>query len=204
MGGAPRLLRSAFAVLLLTVTLVPAAHAQLYRWTDEKGETHFGQGQESVPERYRGGARAVGSVDSPPAPSGPAAAMVTDGVTRIRFTPGHRIMVTAKINGRRPVQLILDTGADATAISPAALIGLGVSYRDAPRVQLRGVTGSASTYLVSLESIQVGGARVGPLRVLSHDVQLAAGGSPPRAGLPEPLPRHHRQRPPASSTLAPK
>ena len=34
-------------------------------------------------------------------------------------------MVTANINGRRPCQLILDTGADATAISPAALIGLG-------------------------------------------------------------------------------
>jgi hypothetical protein len=173
--GARRLLRSAFAALVLTLTLAPAAHAQLYRWTDEKGETHFGQGIESVPERYRSRAGAVGSVDPPPVPSGPAAGTVTDGVTRIRFAPGFPIMVTAKINGRAPVQLVLDTGATRTTISPAALIGLGLTYRDAPKVQIRGVTGSASAYLVSLESVEVGGARVGPLRVFSHDAQLGRG-----------------------------
>lgn len=175
MGGARRLPRSAFAVLVLTLALAPAAHAQLYRWTDEKGETHFGQGVESVPERYRSRATAVGQVDPPPAPSGPAAATVADGVTRIKFIPGRPIMVTAKLNGRAPVQLILDTGATRTTISPAALIGLGVTYRDAPKVQIRGVTGSASAYLVSLESVEVGGARVGPLRVFSHDSQLGRG-----------------------------
>lgn len=175
MGGANRLLRSTLAALILTLALAPAAHAQLYRWTDEKGETHFGQGVESVPERYRSRARAVGSVDPPPAPAGPTAATVTGGVTRISFAPGRPIMVTAKINGRAPVWLLLDTGASRTTISPAALIGLGVTYRDAPKVEIRGVTGSASTYLVSLESLEVGGARVGPLRVLSHDVQMGGG-----------------------------
>jgi predicted aspartyl protease len=174
-GGAYRPLCSALAALLLTLTLALAAHAQLYRWTDDKGETHFGQGMESVPERYRSRARAVGSVDPPPAPSGPAAATVTEGVTRIRFAPGHPIMVTAKINGRAPVRLVLDTGATRTTISPAALIGLGVTYRDAPKVEIRGVTGTASAYLVGLESLEVGGARVGPLRVLSHDPQIGRG-----------------------------
>jgi hypothetical protein len=173
--GVRRLRRSVFAVLVLTLTLASAAPAQLYRWTDEKGETHFGQGMESVPERYRRRAGAVGRVDPPPAPSGPAAATVMDGVTRIRFAPGFPIMVTAKINGRAPVQLVLDTGATRTTISAAALIGLGVTYRDAPKVQIRGVTGSAPAYLVSLESVEVGGARVGPLRVFSHDAQLGRG-----------------------------
>lgn len=175
MGGARRLPRSAFAVLALTLVLASAAHAQLYRWTDEKGETHFGQGVESVPERYRIRARALGSVDPPPAPSGPAAATVTDGVTRIAFAPGSLIMVIAWINGRAPVQLILDTGATRTTISPAALIGLGVTYRDAPKVEIHGVTGTASAYLVGLESLEVGGARVGPLPVLSHDPQMGGG-----------------------------
>ena len=44
------------------------------------------------------------------------------------------------------------------------------------RLQVRSYDDLGATpafkYLVSLESIQVGGARVGPLRVLSHDVQL--------------------------------
>jgi predicted aspartyl protease len=175
MGGARRLPRSAFAVLALTLVLASAAHAQLYRWTDEKGETYFGQGVESVPERYRNRARAVGTVDPPPAPSGPAAATVTDGVTRIAFTPGRSIMVIARINGRAPVQLILDTGATRTTISPAALVGLGVTYSDAPKVEIHGVTGTASAYLVGLESLEVGGARMGPLRVLSHDAQMGGG-----------------------------
>jgi predicted aspartyl protease len=173
MGGARRPPRAAFAVLALV--LASAAHAQLYRWTDEKGETHFGQGVESVPLRYRNRARALGSVDPPPAPSGPAAATVTDGVTRIAFVPGSFIMVLAWINGRAPVQLILDTGATRTTISPAALIGLGVTYRDAPKVEIHGVTGTASAYLVGLESLEVGGARVGPLPVLSHDTQMGGG-----------------------------
>ena len=175
MDGARRLPLSAFVVLALILALAPAGHAQLYRWTDEKGETHFGQGADSVPERYRSRARAVGSVDPPLGPSGPAAATVADGVSRIAFAPGRSIMVIARINGRAPVQLILDTGATRTTISPAALIGLGVTYRDAPKVEIRGVTGTASAYLVGLESVEVGGARVGPLRVLSHDAQLGGG-----------------------------
>ncbi len=134
------------AVALLVLSLVTtSAHAQLYRWTDENGETHFGQGQESVPERYRKGARSVGTVDPPPAPSGPAEATVNEGVTRIAFAPGHPIMVTARINGRGLVQLLLDTGADRTTMSPTALMGLGVS------------------------------ARVAPLRVYSHDAQMGGG-----------------------------
>lgn len=175
MAGARRLLRSVLAVLLLTLALPAAAHAQLYRWTDDQGETHFGQGAESVPERYRSRARAVGRVDPPPPPSGPATATVTDRVTRIAFAPGRSIMVIARINGLAPVQLILDTGATRTTISPAALVGLGVTYRDAPKVEIRGATGTASAYLVALESLEVGGARVGPLRVLSHDARI--GGS---------------------------
>jgi len=174
-AGGRRLVRAVLAVLLLALTLPTAAPAQLYRWTDDKGETHFGQGAESVPDRYRSRARAVGSVDAPPAPSGPAAATVADGVTRIAFAPGRSIMVTARINGRAPMRLLLDTGASRTTIRSAALIGLGVTYRDAPRIEIRGVTGSASAYLVTLESLEVGGARVGPLRVLSHDAQIGGG-----------------------------
>jgi len=157
-GALHRLRLPAFAFLVLSL-VTSSAQAQLYRWTDENGETHFGQGRESVPERYRKSARSVGAVDPPPAPSGPADATVNEGVTRIAFAPGHPIMVTARINGRGLVQLLLDTGADRTTISPAALMGLGVSYRDAPKI----------------ESLQVGGARVGPLRVASHDAQLGRG-----------------------------
>ncbi|HYR38032.1 MAG TPA: aspartyl protease family protein [Methylomirabilota bacterium] len=149
--------RLILAALALTFTLAPGVSAQLYRWTDAQGETHFGQGPESVPERYRDRSSAIGVVDAPAPPSGPALAEVVGGVTRIAFTPGRPIMVTVRINGRGLAQLMLDTGADATMVSPTALMGLGVSYRDAPRIQLQGVTGASSAYVVVLESVEWAG-----------------------------------------------
>ena len=40
-------------------------------------------------------------------------------------------MVTARINGAAPRQLMLDTGAPGTVINPRVLAAVGVSYRDA-------------------------------------------------------------------------
>jgi len=163
------------AALVLLLGVAPSVTAQLYQWTDNKGETHFGQGPDSVPPRYRDRARIIGHVDPPPAPSGPPTATVGEGVTRVAFSPGHRIMVEARINGQGPVRLQLDTGADATVITPDALIALRVSYSDARQVPLRGIGGSATGYLVVLDSLEVGGARVAPMRVVSHDAEFERG-----------------------------
>jgi predicted aspartyl protease len=88
-------------------------------------------------------------VDPPPVPSGPAGATVTDGVAGIAFAPDH----------------------DQSRRADRARGYL----RDAPKVQIRGATGTASASLVGLESLEVGGARVGPLRVTSHDAQMGRG-----------------------------
>jgi hypothetical protein len=48
------------------------------------------------------------------------------------------------IDGRGPVTLILDTGADRIMVSPAALARLGIAMPGAARTRLRGVTGSSS------------------------------------------------------------
>jgi hypothetical protein len=153
------------------------AWAQTYRWTDAEGGVHYSQGLYGVPERFRSKAQLLVFPERPaassPNPSSPEGA--ASQVTRIPFTPGKPIMVSAKINGRAVVQLMLDTGADGTVIKPAAMFGLWVSYSDAPTITIRGATGTSSAPLVSLESLEVGGARVGPIRVLAHDVELAQG-----------------------------
>lgn len=155
------------------------AWAQIYRWTDERGEVRFSQGIQSVPPQFRGGAVAVGAANSP-APSAPSSSdtpseAASSGVARIQFTPGRPILVNARINGSGSTQLILDTGAQATVISPSALAALGVSYRNAARGAIRGVTGETSVLAVRVESIEVEGARVGPLMVVSHDAGLGTG-----------------------------
>ena len=164
---------------LLSGAIVPAS-AQIYRWTDERGDVRFSQGIQSVPPQFRSGAVMMGSPNPPPAPApatpepvAPSAAPA--GVARIPFTPGQPIVVSAKINGGGTTQLILDTGAQGTLISPTALAALGISYRNAVRGSIKGVTGDANVLAVRIESIEVEGARFGPLMVVSHDSGLGSG-----------------------------
>ena len=159
---------------LLALVVHHAADAQVFRWTDDRGRINYTQGIESVPERHRADARPVGGADAP-APTAPAGPAATTGVTRIPFTPGRSIMVTARINGGGTAELMLDTGAQVTVINPRVLAALGVSMRDAQRTTLLGVTGSTEVLAVALESLDVAGARVGPLRVVSHDTGAGSG-----------------------------
>jgi Domain of unknown function (DUF4124)/Aspartyl protease len=171
--GLARVLAAGMALGGLVCGLAAPASAQIYRWTDERGEVRFSQGINSVPPQARGGAVIV-STPGQPAPAAPAPAETPAdtgapaGAARIPFTPGRPIMVSAQINGG-------DTGAQGTVISPAALAALGISYRNAARGSIRGVTGETSVLAVRIESIEVEGARVGPLMVISHDAGLGSG-----------------------------
>lgn len=181
MKGLGRVLAAGIALGGLVCTAASPVAAQIYRWTDERGEVRFSQGINSVPPQARGGAVMM-STPGQPAPSAPAPAERSPadagapaGVARIPFTPGRPIMVSARINGGGTTQLILDTGAQGTVISPTALAALGISYRNAARGSIRGVTGETSVLAVRIESLEVEGARFGPLMVISHDAGLGSG-----------------------------
>jgi predicted aspartyl protease len=172
-----RLLVAATTVSALVLCLAPVAPAQVYRWADEQGRVNYSQGLDSVPERFRSGAQFVTSPTAPPAPApltppSRAAGVVVTGGAQIRFTPGQAIMVNARINDSGSVRLLLDTGASVTTINPRVLNQLGVSSRDAVRGSIRGVTGQADTLFVVVNSIDVNGAKAGPIRVVAHDVDL--------------------------------
>lgn len=173
--------RSRWAALwlgLATLALMPAAAwAQMYRWTDQQGGVHYSQGIYSVPERFRSKAQILAIPDRPAAPSTspPPAEGGSPQVTRISFTPGQPIMVQAKINGGGTAQLMLDTGASVTVINPRVLAALGVGSQAALRGSVRGATGAADVLFVPVQSIEVGTAKSGPLRVAAHDVDLGQG-----------------------------
>jgi predicted aspartyl protease len=153
------------------------AVAQIYRWLDAEGAIHYSQGVDSVPERFRSGAVIIG-YDRPASPAEPSPASTPappSGTGEIKFTPGQPIMVTARINGAGSAQLMLDTGAVRTVISPAVLATLGVSYENSQRGTLKGVTGEAEVQAVRVESIEVNGAKYGPLLVVSHDTGFGPG-----------------------------
>jgi predicted aspartyl protease len=158
------------AVLLIGV-LVTSAGAQVYHWVDDQGVVHYTTGIESVPERYRSAARAMAmSSVEPPQPGAPATARA--GTTVIPFLAGAPILVAARINEAGPVTLILDTGADRTMVAPEALARLGIVMPNTYRAEIRGVTGVTRADVLWIESLDVGGARAGPLAIVAHDAGL--------------------------------
>jgi hypothetical protein len=94
-------------------------------------------------------------------------------VTRIPFTPGKPIMVSAKINGGGSAQLMLDTRASVTRGQPRA--GRNGHGERRPCVDRQGATGTADVLTVPVQSIEVGAARSGPLRVASRRGQEGDG-----------------------------
>ena len=156
------------AFFLLLIALLPGqAWAQMYQWEDEQGTVHYTNELQSVPEPFRSRARFV-----PASPMAPPAVAPAQGITRIPFTPGSPILVSARINGGGPVTLILDTGADRTMLTPMSLWRLGISTDNAPPAEIKGATGTARAALVQVLSVEVGEARAGPLLIIAHDADL--------------------------------
>jgi aspartyl protease len=103
----------------------------------------------------------------PPAGQTPGAG----GGATIRYTPGRPIFVTVLLNGRASARLILDTGADRSVIKPRSLIAAGVDLaRPSARGELRGIAGAAEALYFTLDSIEVGEARVQHLGIAAYDI----------------------------------
>jgi Aspartyl protease/Domain of unknown function (DUF4124) len=159
---------------LAVVLLVPAlALAEVYRWEDEQGTIYYTNAPEQIPAPYR--AR-FGPIPprppSPPVETRAAAVSSSGAITRIPYTPGAPILVSASIGGAGPLTLILDTGADRTLITPQALGRLGIATADGPRTEIRGVTGASYGTVVQVASLEVGEAKAGPLAIVAHDANL--------------------------------
>ncbi|MBM3220361.1 MAG: DUF4124 domain-containing protein [Candidatus Rokubacteria bacterium] len=164
------------AILFVGIASTPSpAAAQFFRWIDEKGNAHYAEGIDNVPQRYRSVAVPLGMRNSPAASESPVsgATAATGGAAEVRFVPGRHIIVDARINGGPTVKLILDTGAGATLISPRALAASGVSLTRGTRAaRTRGVAKDVEVDVVqvAVDSLEVGGARVGRMLVSSYDM----------------------------------
>jgi hypothetical protein len=161
--------------LSLLATLPPLAAAQIYRYTDDRGQNAYVDGLENVPQRFRATAVPLGlrNAPAPPAASAPAGgeAGKPSGATTIKYTPGQRIMVDVKINGSFTTKLLLDTGADRTLVSPRALTAAGVAItKPVASGNITGATGADRIDYVIVDSLEVGSARVGKLPVGAYEL----------------------------------
>jgi hypothetical protein len=161
-------------VLLASMARAQAWDSRVYHWVDEQGTVHYSTGLESVPERHRPEARPIVVAPREPEPP-PAAPSRTAGppLAVLPLTAGGPILVPVTVNGAGPVILVLDTGADRTVISPAALARLGIGTPGTFRAEVRGVTGAARADVVWVDSLALGGAAAGPMPVVAHDPGLS-------------------------------
>ncbi|HEV7631893.1 MAG TPA: aspartyl protease family protein [Steroidobacteraceae bacterium] len=72
-----------------------------------------------------------------------------------------RVWVPVMINEKGPYRLVLDSGATHSAVTEKVAISLGISLSKFPPVMLRGVTGSAVTPSIHVDSLTVGELLVG-------------------------------------------
>jgi predicted aspartyl protease len=123
---------------------------------------HYTADPATIPARFRDGATLLGAPQprSEPAPD-------TGGPVSLNVTPGAPITVEARLNGT-PLTLIVDTGADRTVISPAAVERAGFAGQAGRPIQVVGVTGTDTATLVTVPLLDVAGARIGPLPVIVY------------------------------------
>lgn len=171
----PRALVVALIVVAAVVGWPPDASAQFFRWVDDGGNSHYAEGIDNVPARYRSSAVPLGLRNAPPssAPTPGSETHAAGAETVIRFIPGRHIVVDARINNSASVKLILDTGAGGTMISPRALAAAGISLtRGARAAKSRGIAKDVEVDVsyVAVDSLAVGSARVGRMMVQSYDM----------------------------------
>lgn len=142
--------------------LATPSTAELYRWTDADGTVHYTADLAAIPAPFRDGATLLSAPQARPAPPVDTSAPVS-----LRLTPGAPLTVEARLNGT-PLTLIVDTGADRTVISPAAIERAGLAGQAGRSIQIEGVTGPATASLVTVPLLDVAGARIGPLPVIVY------------------------------------
>jgi hypothetical protein len=163
--------RTVLVAALLVVALPGALRAEIVRWTDERGITHYSEGLDTVPERYRAGAEPLGIRNRPTVPGADRPVIRPEGEI-IRFTPGRHIHIDVRINDSVSARLILDTGAGQTMISPHVLAAAGVPFGQGRAVRGRGIADGVyvDAIRVPVQSLTVGNARVERMAVAAYDM----------------------------------
>lgn len=165
-------MKSVVLVAGLLLAMTSPAAAALYRWVDAAGVTYYTSERDSIPEPYRGSAQELehpSAREPQPAASPVSRAASPASGAIVPLPTGAPIMIDAQLNGV-PLRLVLDTGADRTVISPAALSRAGIDMTAGTPFRISGVTGSSSASLVNVPRLDIAGAQVGPIGVVAFAV----------------------------------
>jgi clan AA aspartic protease (TIGR02281 family) len=170
-----RLLAPLAPALLLAAGLAAPAWADIYRWTDAEGRTHFTQDLARVPAVHRAEAERSARKELPRSESGaPAALARVSGSARARSVRpvhipfekhGNAMLVYARINDAVTAPFLVDTGASDVVVPSHVARAAGVQVtRDTPRERYQTANGLIESPIVTLASVEVGEARLEGVR----------------------------------------
>jgi clan AA aspartic protease (TIGR02281 family) len=168
----PSSARALCAAALCALLWCAAARAEIYRWTDAEGQLHFTQSLDQVPPQYREQARR----DAEASP-GPARLQIYSNGARSDTAPdtdrygeqiripfvrdGSLMRVSVLLNDHFAAPFLIDTGASGISLPSYVAEQLGVHIRpDTPHVEVWTAGGVVSRPVVTLQSVQLGRARV--------------------------------------------
>jgi len=98
---------------------------------------------------------------SPAEPSAPLSEVIVSAPEPRYVAPTRRdrigrIWAPVYLNGLGPFRLVLDTGANRSAVIPAVAEALGEKARTSSTVRLRGVTGTALVPVIRVDDMEIG------------------------------------------------
>jgi clan AA aspartic protease (TIGR02281 family) len=168
-------------VLLFFVQVFPC-YGEMYKWVDEKGTVHFADDLSNIPEKFRPDAQIRKDSKETQAPEtrgktapAPPSQFVRDSDNKsfeadlvmrsgVQFT---EVVLNRRVKG----YFIIDTGASFTLISHSIAKELGIVIdENTPVTRMASVTGVALTPMVTLESVQVGGAEAENVEALVYNM----------------------------------
>ena len=189
-----------FTLFALLVYGQFAHAADVYRWVDNEGKTHYTDRPENIPREYRkkkesiniDPRRPISSDDTgealfkpPTKPQAEPDAKVSDrNRAKVFVAPlyssggGGSFMVDTRFNNLYEKKLVLDTGASMLVITKKLASEMGVgSVLDLPKLPVVTAGGGSWIYLTSFDTVAVGGAEAHDVVVgISLDLDPAFGG----------------------------
>ena len=159
---------------LLAAGLADGARADIYRWTDAEGRTHFTQSLAQVPPAYRAEAERSARKETPRTVAASTALTRVAPTARLRGgrpieipfeKQGNAMLVYVRINDAVTSPFLVDTGASDVVVPGHVARAAGIRVAvDTPRQRYETANGTIEAPVVLLDSVQVGGARVENLR----------------------------------------
>ena len=175
--GVQRILGGLAAAVLVLFASAPVA-AEIYKWKDSAGRLHFSQDLGQVPAQYRAQAKgsameegaggviqryqALPAAVSPrPSRSRAGGADPSAKSYRIRVQKtGGSMRVVVRLNDRVNAPFYIDTGASDVSLPEWVAKELGLDVVSARTALYSTANGTVESALVTLESVELGGARV--------------------------------------------